>query len=471
MSNYEKLVSELKDMRDDLQKEEVLGRSFFKFEKKFDKLFEIVSFQLLNDPTDRFYGTWLSNANRIKCYAIGTGLSHQVSNTRVNLLINPLLFINYSNEDAKLLMKHEVIHLLAEHYKRVDELKDIYPKVLPLLASDLITNYILTKEHSKLPDTFWTSNTLKRLFDIDLVITEEDSVETLTKKLSEIAYENELFRDFVRNNSGSKMEEFLTQINIALAGSGGTGSICEDDAIFEEDTMKGLLSSIMQQINSDNLLIGDMLKHVTINSATQSRGKFPGGLAGLIQAAIEPPVISWEEHLRRFIGSVAAGKKPSMFRRNRRQPDRIDLKGELRDTEIDLIVAIDTSCSMDDKTISKCMTEIFEIVKLMKAEVTILECDSKIHKEYKVDQVSQVQPEIIGRGGTAFTPVFQWIKDKKKKDSVLIFMSDGYGENKLECKANKHQGTLWLMTERKDCLSLKGNDLPPRSKVISFTNK
>lgn len=468
-TNYEVIVRDLKEMREELAKEEVLGRNFNKFEKKFDKLFEIVSFQLLNDPTDKFYGTWLSNANRIKCYAIGTPLSHQVSNSRVNLLINPLLFINYTNEDAKLLMKHEVIHLLSEHHKRVDELKDLYPKVLPLLASDLIANHILMKEANKLPENFWTAETLKRLFNMDIVVNDDSTVEGLTKELDKMRATNELFDEFVTANSGAKIEAFLTLINMALAEGGS--SIGQGDATFEEDTMKGLMTSVMQQLNSDNLLIGDMLKHITIDAATQSRGKFPGGLAGLIQKAMEPPVITWEEHLRRFIGSIAAGKKPSLFRRNRRQPERVDLKGELRDKEIDLVVAIDTSGSMSDKIISECMNEIFELVKLMKAEITIIECDSRIHKVYKANQVSDVQPEIIGRGGTAFTPVFEWLNKNKKRDAVLIFMSDGYGESKLACKANKHQGTLWLMTERKDCLSLQGDNLPPRSKVISFTNK
>ena len=470
-TNYEVIAKELKEMANELAQQDVLGRKFFKFEKKFDKLFEIISFQLLSDVNDKFYGTWLSNANRIKCYAIGTPLSHQVSNTRVNLLINPLLFINYSNEDAKLLMKHEVIHLLCEHYKRVDELKDLYPKVLPLLASDLIANFILAKEGNKLHENFWTVDTLKRLFNMEVKVNDDTTVEGLTQTLDQLRNENELFAEFVAENSGAKIESFLSMINGALAEAGGTGSVGQDNAVFEEDQMKGLMTSIMQQLNSDNLLIGDMLKHITIDAATQSRGKFPGGLAGLIQAALEPPVITWEEHLRRFIGSIAAGKKPSLFRRNRRQPQRIDLKGELRDKEIDLVVAIDTSASMDDKTISKCMNEIFDLVKLMKAEVTIIECDSRIHKVYKADKVSDVQPEIVGRGGTEFTPVFEWLNKNKKKNSVLIFMSDGYGESELGCKANKHQGTLWLMTERKDCLSLKGDNLPPRSKVISFTNK
>ena len=454
-NNYDKIREELIEMRDnDLAKQEVLGRKFDKFERKFDKIFEIVSFQMLNDVNDKFYGTWLSNSSRIKCYVIKTPLAHQVSNNRVSLLINPLLFINHTIEDIKLYMKHEVIHLVSEHYKRVNELSNSYPRILPLLASDLIANHTLSKE-AELPECFWTANTLKKIFNIEYRITDSMTVESITSELNEIAKENELFKKFIDSNSGAKIEEFLNSLNASIAEqAGGSGSISElgsgsgsDQVQFDEDMLASLINSIMQNNLSDNLLIGDMLKHITIDAATQSRGKFPGGLAGLIKAAMEPPVITWEEQMRRFIGSIAAGKKQTIFRRNRRQPNRVDLKGELRDKEVDLVVAIDTSGSMDDKTIGKCMSEIFEIVKLMKAEITIIECDSRIHKVYKAKSTGEVQTECLGRGGTSFSPVFQWLLDNKKSDSVLIYMSDGYGESQLDCKV-KQQGTLWLMTER-----------------------
>ena len=125
---------------------------------------------------------------------------------------------------------------------------------------------------------------------------------------------------------------------------------------------------------------------------------------------------------------------------------------------------------MSDDIIADCMNEIFAITKLMKTEITVIECDSVIQRVYKADSPADVKPDVYGRGGTSFTPVFDWMLDNKKKDSVLIYMTDGYGESRIESK-NNHQGTIWLLTDKKEDLSLKGANLPLRSKVLSLTNK
>lgn len=507
MANYEKLRKEIIDMRNEYNREDkevITYKELTALERKFNKLFEIVSFQLLNDPNDKFYGTWLTNANRVKCYVIQAPMSHQVTNTRINLLLNPLLLCDYDNETFKLFMKHEVIHLISEHYKRVDELTLKYPRILPLLSADLVANCILESDLSnKLPDVFWTDRSLKRMFDIDINLDKDTStVESVCEKLAEEMKTNELFNEFIVKGSGADAESFLFKLNDALEklkdmsitgegegleivipgsegedgeGGSGEGEGSGDGNAKGGSSLKTMANALNQSMikgkNADSLLISDMLKHITIDSISQSRGKYPGSLAGLIKVLTAPPVITWESELRRFIGSIAAGKKPTLFRRNRRLPERIDLKGELRDKEIDLVVAIDTSGSMSDEVIGKCMTEIFDITRLMKAEITILEFDSKVEREYKANTKSDVKTEVLGRGGTSFTPVFEWINENKKKESVLLVMSDGFGENKLGCKSNKHQGTLWLMTEAREDLSLKGANLPMRSKVISLTNK
>ena len=63
------------------------------------------------------------------------------------------------------------------------------------------------------------------------------------------------------------------------------------------------------------------------------------------------------------------------------------------------------------------------------------------------------------------------MEDNGKDDAVLIYLTDGYGESDLGNVANKHQGTIWVLTERKSDLSLKDEHLPKKSLVLSLTNK
>ena len=471
MGRFENLREELQNQAKELHQQETINRKFHSFQAKYNKLFEIVMFRMLNKNSDtEFYGNFLINANRINSYAIASPFSHQVTNTRINLLMNPLLVIKYDLSEITVLLKHEVIHMICEHYRSVSENALKNPKVIPLLASDLIANYILVKENNKLPEKMWTAEKIKKLFNEDITINDSSTVSNLSTILNSWREKNEAFEEWVKLNSAASATEAAEALSRLLSLLQPGSMQGENDAVFKEDDMNGILQTLLVDQDSDNLLISDMIKQVTIDAVSNSRGLFPGGLSGYINSMMAPPVITWQQEMARFLGSIAAGNKQSIFRRNRRQPERIDLKGELRDKEVDLVIAIDTSGSMSDKVIAECMNEIFDITKLMKTEVTILEVDSVVQRVYKADSPQDVKPDVIGRGGTCFTPTFDWLVENKKKDSVLIYMTDGFGESRIEAK-NNHQGTLWLLTERKEDLSLKGQNLPLRSKVLSLTNK
>ena len=49
------------------------------------------------------------------------------------------------------------------------------------------------------------------------------------------------------------------------------------------------------------------------------------------------------------MGTVESNKKKTITRRNRRQPNRLDLRGELRNHKAEIAVAIDISGSISDE--------------------------------------------------------------------------------------------------------------------------
>ena len=102
------------------------------------------------------------------------------------------------------------------------------------------------------------------------------------------------------------------------------------------------------------------------------------------------------------------------------------------DKVLKIIVAIDTSASVDDEMISSIINEIFAILAKRKHEITILECDSKVQRVYRITKPSDIQKKVAGRGGTEFSPAIEYINhDRYYRDALMIYFTDGYGENRI----------------------------------------
>lgn len=488
MNNYEALRMELIEDVKAQEKQEVVNLK--EFDKKFNKLFEMTMFQLLNDGKDAFYGTFLCNCNRVKCYGMGAPFAHQMFNTKINLLINPLMIITLDQEVVKAYLKHEIIHLLAMHYERVEILKQRYAEMVPLMATDIITNVLLSEEVGKenMHSQMLTLDKFNGMFNEALEVNRENTAEEVSEMIYQLSKNNQKLNKFINDYNSFVTEEIQKELEKQIDDyQAGRNQEENDDvemdfddatsqaspqAMTEEQEMQQLanmLAASVMKVKGEMMLIGNMLKNVVIDTNTRNRGKYPGGLMSLIKRITAPPVITWQQVLRRLINSLPAGKKPTQFRRDRRQPDRLDLKGKLPDKEIDLVFAIDTSGSVSNDDIANICSELFAITKLMKARVTVVECDTQVCKVYEANSPEEVQVDVAGRGGTSFTPVFEWLQENRNSDTVLIYSTDGYGEGQLACE-NTTQATIWLLTETKDSLSCK-NNIRTQDKLLSLTNK
>ena len=120
------------------------------------------------------------------------------------------------------------------------------------------------------------------------------------------------------------------------------------------------------------------------------------------------------------------------MRLNRRQPERYDLSGKMEDKTLKIVVAIDTSGSVSDSMLSRIFNEIFDILGKRKYELTVIECDADVQRVYKAARREDVKMKVVGRGGTFFTPVIEYInKDKYFRDALLIYFTDGGGEESI----------------------------------------
>ncbi len=105
------------------------------------------------------------------------------------------------------------------------------------------------------------------------------------------------------------------------------------------------------------------------------------------------------------MGTLESDKKKTVTRRSRRQPNRLDLRGELRGHTARITLAIDISGSISDEEFQGAIKEVFNIVKTYKHEITLIECDTEIRQVYKVKSINSIRKRSVVRGGTKFTPV------------------------------------------------------------------
>ncbi len=188
--------------------------------------------------------------------------------------------------------------------------------------------------------------------------------------------------------------------------------------------------------------------------SSETRGTMPAGFMSQVALLNQPAKISWEKILKKYVGTITAGYRKTRTRLNRRQPERFDLSGKMEDKTLKIVVAIDTSGSVGDAEISRIFNEIFEILSKKKFELTIIECDARIQRVYKAKDRSEVKTTVRGRGGTAFTPVIEYInKDKYFRDAFLIYFTDGYGE--YEIPKPRTYRNMWVILDDEKALSLK----------------
>lgn len=186
----------------------------------------------------------------------------------------------------------------------------------------------------------------------------------------------------------------------------------------------------------------------------ESRGLMPGYFMSQVEDINKPAVLSWQAILKKYVGTVTANKRKTRMRLNRRQPERFDLSGTVDDKVLKIVVAIDTSGSMSDTMIGQVMNEIFAILAKRKHDITIIECDAEVRRVYKAKTPADIKKKVIGRGGTWFSPVIDYInKDKYFRDALLIYFTDGFGENEIP-KPRTYRN-IWVVIHDARHLSVK----------------
>jgi predicted metal-dependent peptidase len=214
----------------------------------------------------------------------------------------------------------------------------------------------------------------------------------------------------------------------AGGGGGGGGEDGEDDdeGFDSHDWESGqeMSQEDIEQVTKD------------INQAIRQGQLMAGKLGGnqsLVLGQLVEPKIDWREQLREFVSSVAVGKDISTWQRvNRRWLHQdIYMPSTINETVGRIVVAIDTSGSIDGEILNKFLSEVQSIcINVSPEKVDLLYWDTEVaaHEVYSQEQLgkltSSTKPK--GGGGTDVTCVPKYLKKNQIKAECVIVLTDGY---------------------------------------------
>lgn len=230
----------------------------------------------------------------------------------------------------------------------------------------------------------------------------------------------------------------------ADAGSSGANTFAADhDWGASEDDYEAVQAEVREFLNTVDILMDD-----------DARGNMPGYYASQLERLNAPPVIPWQVVLKRYVGTIESSYRKTRSRLNRRQPKRFDLSGSIRTREPNIVVAIDVSGSVSSRELENFFGEVFAILARSSQPITIIECDMVVQRVYKAAKVGDVHLDVRGRGGTAFSPVVEYVNSNRGyRDALLIFFTDGFGEREIP-QPHTYRN-LWVVLNDVDNLSVK----------------
>ena len=419
-------------------------------ESCFIQLSELIKLFLISER-DSYYGYFLLNMRFEANFESAIIAGIKLDEFPPVFMSNPMLLAQYELQEILYIYCHEIDHVVYNHPSEMARTcSDREPKSYQLfnLAADAAVNDLLNFEiiqgHTfvKQPNGAVTSEYLKTNFYLsglqpmqsyryyfDALMNSDCELSNAPNGIAPIPSHHD-FGESTQLSTEGRLHNTSEIIDHAWSSS------YDEDPVAIETAIKELVN------NSYGMM------------SEETRGLMPARFKTQISKINAPAILPWHAMLKRFIGTVTSGKQKTRTRLNRRQPYRYDISGDLESKTLKLVVALDTSASVSTSEISVIFNELFSILAHKKYEMTVIECDSEIQKVYRAKTKNDVDLNIQGRGGTAFTPVIEYINQHRElRGSVLIYFTDGFGEERIP-KPHTYKN-LWVVLDDIDNLSLE----------------
>lgn len=404
----------------------------------------------------------------------------------VHLYINPYWYCELDPQERITILCHEVLHLTNKHNLR----KGNREKKVWNIATDLAINKHLVDKPFKLPQDdkhkgqydeenkfgdgadaeFIYSALLKEVADKEEELQEEQAEESpegddpqsddgnAGMSDSEDESEDGESPSNEESTQDDPQEEGDGSPNDPEGGepsdSGNGGSIRDQaiDAIRDKygvpDVGDVLDHPELTEENQDELEVdANMTTHKAMNIA-KKRGNMPASIVEEIEREYDQKV-NWSDVMQDWTEGLCPADSNWVYPHEVHLQDDVILPSNRVEAYGDIVMGIDTSGSMDEEELKIAIQETFNALEFYfdnaqeDPKITLIYCDSEIHEVLTIYSPSQVTNP-VGRGGTSFSPFFDYVKGMAEMPKGLVIVTDGY------CTVYEHDkppcDVVWLLT-------------------------
>ena len=227
---------------------------------------------------------------------------------------------------------------------------------------------------------------------------------------------------------------------------GGGGSNSSNGLPDTKDDHSSWDKEFKECSDAEKQLIQNQINSQIKTAAEQTmkmRGTIPAEMKAIVDELFKPKprVFDWKAYFRRMLGSIYdINIKKTRRKESIRFPGAAGIKHKKK---VSILVAVDTSGSVNDEELKDFFSEITYIYKAG-ARITILECDAEISANY--EYTGKWTGKVHGRGGTDFQPVIDYYRKNMKDYAALVYFTDGM----CSIPNNVPRDTIWVITSAGD---------------------
>ncbi|PLY10673.1 MAG: hypothetical protein C0626_03275 [Arcobacter sp.] len=291
---------------------------------------------------------------------------------------NPEFIEKCSIDELIFILTNCVMHHILSHSQRKLKRKGF----LWQLATDYAINNLLKKNGLKIPKGANFNSDFKNMYaeEIYEVLKEQNNLEEISSSFSDEQEEEKKFADI--NNVEEDLDE-------------------KDEAAWEY---------------ADSLA-----KEVALR-----KSKTPLGLERLAKK-MQLKNVDWKFELYNAINRHMRNNYAFMPPNKKHIYRGVALPSLSSDT-LSLVVAIDTSGSIQDELLGAFLDEFKSIMQSFPSiAIELIIADAKVHAHYSFQGANEIDFALKGGGGTDYRPTFEFIEANLPMSSMLLYFTDGEG--------------------------------------------